>query len=318
MKKRLNKAVAMGMVFAMAGSTMAFAQDTTKMEEIVPISAVTDSVAATEVTEAEKTEAAYIKQDGKIVSSTKEEDGSYQVEISNENGGLRFMVAADIKIINRADGTYLTADKLVKDMEISVIYGAMSPMGMSMPPFLGQVTAVVANVDKGSVSVGLFDQELTNTKDLLKLNIADTTNIQNLQGSKIRLVADDVKGKNAVVFYDATTKSIPAQTAPSFILILDEAVVDSTEAEVEETVAVKEIKLVETPAEIALRDKAEEMGFTVTWQGKDKAILVEKDEMDIEIMIGSAKYVVDEKEMTAATAARLVDGVLIVSAEVLA
>lgn len=301
--KRYTKVMAMGMAFAMMGSAVAYAE-AKEVEATKITTEATDTV--------EKSEAAFISQSGKVESVTANENGSYEVLINNEEGGLRFIVDAGTVILDRESGNYLTVDKLTEGMEVAVIFGANSPMGMSMPPFLGQVTAVVANTDKGSFVVGSFDENLLSKKDMLVLNISEDTVIKNTLGTKSILTAEDVKGKDALVFYDITTRSIPAQTNPSLILILEEK-------ELSEVTTEDEDKKTKTSEEmIALRDTAEEMGYAVKWQGKDKPVLVEKEEQTIEVSIGTTKYVVDDKEMDASAAATLVDGVLYVSADVIA
>ena len=57
----------------------------------------------------------------------------------------------------------------------------------------------------------------------LQLNISDETRILNMEGAKIKLSAADVKNRDALVFYDITTRSIPAQTTPSLVLLLPQA-----------------------------------------------------------------------------------------------
>lgn len=207
----------------------------------------------------------------------------------------------------------ITADKLTEGMEVAVIYSAMAPMGMSMPPYMGQVTAVVANADKGSISVGHFNDDLLNEKDLLQLNISEDTTILTTLGTKSILSADDVKGKDAVVFYDITTRSIPAQTNPSLVLLLEER-----EAATEDTEEVAvDTKSVEAPEMVALRDAAEAKGYSVKWQGKTAPVVLEKDGMTAQISLGSTTYVVEgDMAMTSAAAAELTDGVLYVSADV--
>ncbi|WMI80836.1 copper amine oxidase N-terminal domain-containing protein [Anaerotignum sp. MB30-C6] len=301
MKRYMNKAMAMGMAFAMVGSTVAFAQakETKNAENLLIATETNDESDTTEK------EAAYISQNGKIVSVSKTEDGSYEVLIDNESGGLRFMVSASTVVVDRESGDYLTADQLTEGMEVSVIYGVNSPMGMSMPPFLGQVTAVVANADKGNFVVGSFDENLLSEKDKLVLNISEDTEIQSSLGTKKVFKADDIKGKDALVFFDITTRSIPAQTNPSFVLILEEkpVVEDETEGETAELVP--------------LRDTAEGKGYDVKWQGKAKPVLVENEDVSMEITIGTTKYVIGDKEMVADAAAMLVDGILYVSSDVL-
>lgn len=305
MKKNMTKMMAMGMVLAMLGTATAFAEEKTVISE-------TGNTLEDIVAEAQA--AAFISQSGKVVSvGEADEKGMRVAEIDNEQGGLRFVVAADTIIVNRADGGYLTGADLTEGMEVAVIYGANSPMGMSLPPYLGQVTAVVANADAGSFAVGHFDEELTDMKNMLKLNISEETDIRNLQGAKIKLSAEDVKNKDALVFYDVTTRSIPAQTNPSFVLILEE------QAPAAEEDADAKAKDAEKQELVPLRDTAEEKGCTVTWQGKAKPILLEKDGVTIEISIGRKDYTVDgDMVKEAALPAELQDGVMYVSSDIFA
>lgn len=306
MKKNLNKVLALTLAFTVVGSTAAYAEvmkgETTATP--VPISADADAQAEA---------SAYISNTGKITEVADTEDGNKVFTMDNENGGLRFVVAPTTTIVDRETGSVITADKLTEGMEVAVIYGANAPMGMSIPPYMGQVTAVVANADKGSISVGHFNDDLLNEKDLLQLNISEKTTILTTLGTKSILSADDVKGKDAVVFYDITTRSIPAQTTPSLVLLLEEreAVTEGTEE------AAVDTKSVEAPEMVALRDAAEAKGYSVKWQGKTAPVVLEKDGMTAQITLGSTTYVVEgDMAMTSAAAAELTDGVLYVSADV--
>lgn len=302
MKKNLNKVLALTLAFTVVGSTAAYAEvmkgETTATP--VPISADADAQAEA---------SAYISNTGKITEVADTEDGNKVFTMDNENGGLRFVVAPTTTIVDRETGSVITADKLTEGMEVAVIYGANAPMGMSMPPYMGQVTTVVANADKGSISVGHFNDDLLNEKDLLQLNISEKTTILTTLGTKSILSADDVKGKDAVVFYDITTRSIPAQTTPSLVLLLEER-----EAVTEVAIDTKSI---EAPEMVALRDAAEAKGYSVKWQGKTVPVVLEKDGMTAQITLGSTTYVVEgDMAMTSAAAAELTDGVLYVSADV--
>jgi len=133
-------------------------------------------------------------------------------------------------------------------------------------------------------------------------------------GTKMILGAEDIKGKNAVVFYDATTRSIPAQTSPSLVLLLEEK-----EAVVEEAPAEAQVAKVKTEAKsVVLRDAAMAKGYKVIWKGKAEPVVLEKDGQISEITIGSATYVVEgDMAMKASMPAQLKDGVLYVSSEVI-
>ena len=300
------------MVMTMLGATAAFANEEAETtaaevtaEEIAAGEAVTepmliaeDNSQTIEEVIAEAEASMYLTQEGTVVSvEASETEGVSIVTIDNEMGGLRFAVASNTIIVDRATGAYTTADQLTEGMAVSVVYDMNSPMGMSLPPYLGNVAAVVANADAGSFTVGKFDAELTDMKNMLKLNIDnETTSIQNMQGSRIRLTDADVKGKDALVFYDMMTMSLPAQTTPSFVLILGEQ---------------------EAPAvSVPLRETAEANGFTVKWQGKEKPILLEKDGVSMELMLNDATFKVNGVEDEAVFATELKDGVMFVSSEI--
>ena len=200
MKKNMTKVMAMGMVLTMLAGTTVFAVDGTATNDM-----------ATAGSEMDVKEEGFTTDSGKIVSVEKSgTDGVSVVEIENKNGGLRFAVDANSLILDRKDGSYKTVADLTEGMEVAVVYSANSPMGMSLPPYLGSVTAVVANADADNMMVGHFGDDLTDKTNKLQLNISDETRILNMEGAKIKLSAEDVKNQDALVFYDITTRSIPA------------------------------------------------------------------------------------------------------------
>ena len=291
MKKNLTKVMAMGMVMTILAGTTAFANE----PMLIASNPNADKTIEDVIAEAEAS--MYLTQEGTVASvETSATEGVSIVTIDNEQGGLRFAVASNTIIINREDGFYMTADQLEEGMAVAVVYDMNSPMGMSLPPYLGNVAAVVANADAGSFAVGKFDNELTDMKNMLKLNIDnEKTPIANMQGSRIRLTDADVKGQDALVFYDMMTMSLPAQTNPSFVLILGEQAAPAVS--------------------VPLRETAEANGFSVKWQGKAKPILLEKDGVSMELMLDDATFTVNGVSDEAAFATELKDGVMFVSSE---
>lgn len=294
MKKNMTKVMAMGMVLTMLAGTTVFAVDGT---------ATNDMAAAG--SEMDVKEEGFTTDSGKIVSVEKSgTDGVSVVEIENKNGGLRFAVDANSLILDRKDGSYKTVADLTEGMEVAVVYSANSPMGMSLPPYLGSVTAVVANADADNMMVGHFGDDLTDKTNKLQLNISNETRILNMEGAKIKLSAEDVKNQDALVFYDITTRSIPAQTTPSLVLLLTQ----TEETQTRET---------QTQEMVPLREAAVKNGYTVKWQGKQKPILLEKEGTSIAITIGSDEYVVEgDMVMKAAMPSELKDGKTYVSSEI--
>lgn len=313
MKKNVTKVMAMGMVLTMLAGTTAFAADSTAV-----VTSANDAVTTAEDGKLEVKEAGFTTDSGKIVSVEKSvTDGVSIVEIENENGGLRFAVNANSLILDRKDGSYKAVSDLTEGMEVAVIYSVNSPMGMSLPPYLSTVTAVVANADAGNMMVGHFSADGTDWVHSLHLNISDETRILNLEGAKIRLSAEDVKNQDALVFYDVETKSLPAQTTPSLVLLLTQA--EEETADEAETGAAKTAEnepQMQAQIMVPLREAAKENGYTVKWQGKQKPIVLEKDGTSIEITIGSAEYVVAGDTVKAAMPSELKDGKTYVSSDI--
>ena len=311
MKKNLTKGMAMGMVMTILAGTTAFANEAVTEPLLISENPNADKTIESVIAGAEASR--YLTQEGTVASvETSATEGALVVTIDNEQGGLRFAVASNTIIINREDGFYMTADQLEEGMAVAVVYDMNSPMGMSMPPYLGNVTAVVANADAGSFAVGKFDNELTDMKNMLKLNIDnEKTPIANMQGSRIRLTAADVKGQDALVFYDRMTMSLPAQINPSFVLILGEQAAPAVS--------------------VPLRKTAEANGFKVAWTGKNRPVVVANEavteiyhrgeadregEISMNIYVGETKYFVNGEEREASMPAELIDGVLYVSSEI--
>ena len=73
---------------------------------------------------------------------------------------------------------------------------------------------------------------------------------------------------------------MPAQTAPSYVLILT----DAPEAEAEPEVAVAEAKYV------GLRAAAEAKGYTVTWVSNARPITLEKGDITVTVTIWSDAF----------------------------
>jgi len=110
----------------------------------------------------------------------------------------------------------LDFDTLSVGMLCTFWYFMDMPMPLIYPP---QYNAVVAAQEKNgrNVNVGYYSNSLVNEDQTLQLNLdgtvdVRTTNNQYFQGSP--------ENHNLVVVYGSSTRSIPAQTTPSRIVVL--------------------------------------------------------------------------------------------------
>ncbi|MFI3173824.1 MAG: copper amine oxidase N-terminal domain-containing protein [Bacillota bacterium] len=313
MKKNLNKVVAMAMAMTMVGSTVAFA------EEIPTTPAANPDLA---ITEDASIAGDFIVQTGIVeVVEAADDNGNIEIFISNETGGLRFVVAPETRIVDRVDSQYVTVEDLTEGMTVAVVYSAYAPMGMSFPPFLGAPTGIIANADQGNIAVARFNDDLTSDALQLQLNIGEETMLTRLDGARMAVMPEMLKDGNAIVFYGMTTRSIPAQASPEtvFFLPIDEVEIgtdpnfevgvmpiEAVASPVAEPVA--EIPV--APVYIPVREVAEGQGFEVVWQGANAPILVKKAGTTIEITIDSADYKVNGTTKTADKKASLINGTL--------
>ena len=285
-----------------------------KTEETKTEETKTETPAA-ETTTAETTATApaeetigYTALTGKITAVAANEDGSVRITFQNEERGeIIFNETADCMVI--ADGAVKSVKDLAEGMEVTIVMDDLAPMTMSIPPQTSGAVAIVVNGETPVfTAVDKFDDELTGKT--LKLTMDDKVQVLDVRGTKQVLTADDVKGHKAVVVYTTATKSIPAQTTPSFVIILDNA--EETAAHTETT----ETKTTETTTEKAeitnlpLRATLEAMGYTIEWTANDAPIVVTKGNVKAEIAIDSDTVVVDGDQAHKLSAnVVLVDGV---------
>lgn len=276
-------------------------------DEPVLISAK-DTTTAVDTTEVAT--AAYSALTGKITACEKNEQGYSITFESNEMGTI---------ILNEAENGCLVFDgskladftALKADTEVTVILDNNAPMTMSLP---GQTNGAVAIVMNNNAFVGKFNDALEN--DELKLEIGDNTQILDVRGTKQILKADDIKGKEAIVVYGVSTKSIPAITTPDFVVILDnDADVEAPEETKPEETKPEETKPVE---KVTLRKAFEEKGYKVEWTANDKPIVISNDKVKAEVTIGSNKVVVDgDMVYEISVPVELIDGVTYVTSDAL-
>lgn len=257
-------------------------------------------------------ESQYTTKSGTIKSIEKENNYyTISVALPDDEFGIVYTADANAFIVNSENGNFMTFDELQNDMKISAVISKYAPMTMSLPPITNAIGFVVG--EENFVATGYFDEEWTSkdTQPMLQLNISEQTKIVDMAGSKKIFTQEDLKNQDCLVVYGATTRSIPAQTNPVFVMILDKQEIE--EEEVIDTIQQQEMTEKETQTEqkeilftplappeteppvdagnfVPLREIAENKGFTVTWTANDKPVLLQKDDTTIEITVGQKDY----------------------------
>lgn len=219
------------------------------------------------------------------IESIETKDGYTTINLNDGEMGMICNVKEDAFIINQADGSYKKASDLEKGMKVTGILENNTPMTLSIPPMTSGMAGFVIQDDKGgSIDLSIYDNELTNSENTLKLNIDKDTMITDIRGAKKVFTDEELKNSECLVLYTASTKSIPAQTSPDFVMILNNSEMDS--AQESEPVKPEEAKPDLTKFS-ALREVSDSLGYKLNWTANDKPVILEKGDVKIEITVGS-------------------------------
>ena len=211
-------------------------------------------------------------------------------------------------------------EKIAAGSEITAYYDANAFMIMIYPPQYKAEVIVVEN-DSRNVKVDLFDEELVSADGSLKLmNISEVKDIVNEDGTAYE---GDLKNKVLAAVYTISTKSIPAQTTPQKIVVLDKAADSDRQSEEKTDEAAVSVsgrdvfvygEKIKAPAAfvsnsgvqmIPLRAAAEAMGYEVTWNGAERSVLLGSD---IKFKVGEDSFAINGTEVKLAEASLIIDG----------
>lgn len=315
-KMELKKIFAMAMVAVMSSS--------------LPAIAATVTSESADVIKAEKVqqEMQYQLVSG-VISSIESTDGSVSIQLSDKADKTASNGLADIKLIANVNDYIRVIDqkdmseKSVADLKegtkVSLLLLNNSPMTMSLPPMTNGVDAIIIESDSNFMDLSFYNEELVNAENQLKLNIDEKTKISDLKGSKKVFTADDVKNKEALVFYGASTRSIPAQTSPTGIIVFDKAEMeeDSTAQPEAKPEVLPEIKpeVIKPNAPFALRAYVEGLGYTVLWSGNDQPVVISKEGRSIKLTLNEKGIEVNGEKKELSSPVTLVNGQMTVPAD---
>ncbi|HZJ85197.1 MAG TPA: copper amine oxidase N-terminal domain-containing protein [Syntrophomonadaceae bacterium] len=219
-------------------------------------------------------------------------------------------------IVNK--NTYVVDEvELVVGSQIIFFYDASRPMIMIYPPqYNPDVVALID--DSRIIKVDTFDRDLVSRDNSLKLNISPETEIYLRDGS---IYDGEIAGQQLLVIYDISTKSIPAQTNPKRVVVLNDITgenedlydenykpnVSKMNIVVDNDMVIMEPKAythADGAVMIPLRVVAEALGYEVGWDGKNYSITLDNR---ISLQIDSPNYTKSNISITLDTAPALVD-----------
>ena len=355
MKKNLIAIIAL--TAALAASTSAFADTVQISEEELnkPVSTYApDAMPTPEIQgdimllNGEETDvaapvetASYISVDVTVVKTDSDVDGIIKTttDVNNkddQNNTVNLKITDDTLVYDNLGNKKALSD-LTDGSKITVFTGSYEPTP------LVQYTAniIIINGDKeGNVNADTYlaDEEgYTNAANTLNIATADDTKIVDKNEKEYK---GDLDKNDLIVFYGVSTKSIPAQTTPTKVVVLGEneialkqieAAKNATPAptaapEVTETPHaglvnvvigdknVSDVYAKDNTTMVPLREVAEAAGFTVTWDAENRAVILNDGVYSLKI--GENSYVKGKMmPLTLSAAPEIVNDLTYVPAE---
>jgi hypothetical protein len=220
----------------------------------------------------------------KSISDSVGTEGTISVFVESESGEqASFRISKDTFLLSSGD--------IKVGSRITGYYDANAPMLMIYPPQYNAQVVVVERSDQ-IVKVDQFDKDLVSMDKFLKLNVDKDTEIVQQDGTSY---TGALENKKLVVVYTTSSKSMPSQTTPKKIVVLNEK-----ETSVMGDVSKMDILAGGSKMEgskayvnghgavmVPLRPIAEALGFEVTWDNTAQHVRVGKG---ISLSIGKDSY----------------------------
>lgn len=258
----------------------------------------------------EQDKSMYITRTGEITNISKE-GNNLEILVGDAVDGVRVVLQTGNIILDADTLQMKVPEDLKLGMSVSVVINKNAPMTMSLPPLCSGQTALVIHSSKKNIEIAYFDESLINEANRLQLNISEDTMIQNSRGEKRVFTAEDIKNQDAIVIYTNSTRSIPAQTVPEYVLILceDEEVSEAEQAAEENAVQGNYM---------AVRKLAEQLGYEVKWDNTHKTVELTRNNCRIKLAVKGTIYTYNEEIRELESQVKLESGTVYVPEELYA
>lgn len=230
----------------------------------------------------------YMTESGEVCTINNGQDG-YELQVGNAQEGTIFNLHQNIIVFDVVTKTFVKPEDIRRGMNVSIVYPKTAPMLLSLPGRCSEAQLVIIHSQTEHAQMGYFDEDLVNEENTLALNISKQTVIMNNLGERRVFTAEDIKNKNAMIVYSVTTRSIPAQTMPSFVLIMEEQLEEEQQAEDD---------YIDQRANMyrSIRQIAEASDYEIMWDNKNKIIICSRNNEEYKFQVGSKRYFYNNNE----------------------
>lgn len=249
-----------------------------------------------------------------VITEVNSNDGLTSILIENFNeepyDKMVFYISDDVVLVS--DKTKDLADKntLTEGIEVVVYYHKDTPILESYPARAGcNVVVIKKNEEPTNVEVFRFDENLLSSDRILRISPDENTAIVDTKGNS--LTVEDIKNRDAIVFYSIATLSIPAQTVPEKVILLngnklksmDKIIINDEEITLNKPMYINENGVIMVP----LRQMAEALGYKVIWNEENRSVEVVKGANWFLVKIGKDDYNLAKSIVKLGTAPELID-----------
>ena len=146
---------------------------------------------------------------GIIVNITRGNDCcSQMLALRTEDGIVNFMIGMDTIVID--------SRQLRQGMRVAAFYDSNLPVPLIFPPqYQAQLITVLGRNEQ--IALNYFDSNLVAGDNSLQINVGRNTVVRTLNGQTFSCGLGD---RTLLVYYTATTRSIPPQTTPEKIVVM--------------------------------------------------------------------------------------------------
>lgn len=235
------------------------------------------------------------------IENISRDDKAVKFTVKDENGNESELIVNETLFVNLEDaGIYKDLSsyeekvkKLEKGDEIVAFISNKAPMTRSIPPQVSPKLIATNPSKVYSVDLDYYMDNNIGAADRLVINGTDNCDIKTIDGDVYK---EKISGHELLVLYKVSTRSLPPQTNPEIIRVMD---VKKVAEEDYTSILKKNIKALTINGieQYPIRQFFELIGFQVSWDAKNATIIIKAEGKEIKIDSKNSEFKVGEEKV---------------------
>ncbi len=237
----------------------------------------------------------YQERQGLVENLSLGKDGDvflFKPTVDTEKGEIFYIISDETLILSTKEKNIVDKDQLKDGLKVKVFVKSNTPVMLSNPPKqVADLIVIEDGEDIASPTVDRFDEENLNHRKDLKLILDEEVEVLDREGKKLDI--SKVRNRDLAIFHTVVTASLPGQTHPERIIVLNSPRVktmDRISINGEILELEKEIRNIDGVDMVPLRAVAEKLSYDIKWNGSDKTVELNKGPHWHLITIGKNQY----------------------------